>query len=118
MDKIKINVFNIVGYSDCTLPEDGDKVYSALDKALSKDKKVVISFKNIDKLTSAFLNNAIGKLYGKFDEDKIKESLSLEDISSSGKILLKRVVSTAKLYFKNPDKMRESIKEILGEDDE
>ena len=118
MDKIKINVFNIVGYSDCTLPEDGDKIYNILEKALSEDKKVVISFKNVDKLTSAFLNNAIGKLYGKFDEDKIKESLSLEDISSSGKILLKRVVSTAKLYFKNPDKMRESIKEILGEDDE
>ena len=118
MDDIKINVFNIVGYSDCTLPEDGDKVYKGLEKALNENKKVLISFKNVDKLTSAFLNNAIGKLYGKFDEDKIKTSLSLENMSNSGKILLKRVVSTAKSYFKNPDKMRESVREILGEDDE
>ena len=118
MDEIKINVFNIVGYSDCTLPEDGDKIYNALEKALNENKKIIISFKNVDKLTSAFLNNAIGKLYGKFDEEKIKLSLSLEDMSNSGKVLLKRVVSTAKSYFKNPDKMRESIREILGEDDE
>jgi len=118
MDEIKINVFNIVGYSDCTLPEDGDKIYNALEKALNENKKIIISFKNVDKLTSAFLNNAIGKLYGKFDEEKIKLSLSLEDMSNRGKVLLKRVVSTAKSYFKNPDKMRESIREILGEDDE
>ncbi len=118
MDKIKINIFNIVGYSDCTLPEDGDKIYNIIEKALNEGKKVLISFQNIERVTSAFLNNAIGKLYGKFDEDVLKDSLSLEHMSLSGKILLKRVISTAKLYFKDPDKMRKSVKEILGEYDE
>ncbi|MFA7084086.1 MAG: STAS-like domain-containing protein [Arcobacteraceae bacterium] len=118
MDEIKINVFNIVGYADCTLPEDGDKVYKILERAILENKKALISFKNVDRITSAFLNNAIGKLYGNFEDTKLKESLAIEEMSNSGKILLKRVISTAKAYFKNPDKMRESIKKILGEDDE
>lgn len=117
MDEVKINIFSIVGQKDCTLPEDGDKVFTSIERALQEDKKVLISFKNVEKLTTAFLNNAIGKLYGTFAEDKIKQSLSLENISESGKVRLKRVVANAKNYFKNPDKMRESIREILGEDD-
>ena len=83
-----------------------------------KNKKIVISFQNVEKLTTAFLNNAIGKLYKDFDEEKIKQSLSLENITQSAKVRLKRVVTNAKNFYKNPDKMRESIKEILGEEDE
>ncbi len=82
------------------------------------NKKIVISFQNVEKLTTAFLNNAIGKLYKDFDEEKIKQSLSLENITQSAKVRLKRVVTNAKNFYKNPDKMRESIKEILGEEDE
>lgn len=117
MDEIKINIFSIVGQKDCTLPEDGDKVFKVIQKALGENKKALISFKNIEKLTTAFLNNAIGKLYGEFEESKLKDSLSVEDISESGKVRLKRVVTNAKNYFKHPGKMKESIREILGEDD-
>ncbi|WP_345974773.1 STAS-like domain-containing protein [Sulfurimonas sp. HSL3-7] len=117
MDEMKINVFSIVGQKDCTLPEDGDKVYQTIKKALVENKKTIINFKNVEKLTTAFLNNAIGKLYGEFEEAKLKDSLSVENLSESGKVRLKRVVTNAKNYFSNPDKMKESIKEILGEDD-
>jgi Icc-related predicted phosphoesterase len=118
MNELRIDIFNIVGQKDCTLPEDGDKVFNSLKRALEENKKIVISFQNVEKLTTAFLNNAIGKLYKDFEEDKIKQSLSVENITESGKVRLKRVVTNAKNYFRNPDKMRESIKEILGEEDE
>jgi len=117
MEEIKVSIFNIVGQEDCTLPEDGDKVYMVLKRVLNEDKKALISFKNIDKLTTAFLNNAIGKLYNEYSQDKIKNSLHLEDMKDSYKVRLKRVVINAKNYFNNPAKMKESIKEILGEDD-
>ena len=39
-------------------------------------------------------------------------------MAQSAKVRLKRVVTNAKNFYKNPDKMRESIKEILGEEDE
>jgi len=117
MDRIKIDIFSIVGQKNCTLPEDGDKVFRALERGLKEEKQILISFKNVEKLTTAFLNNAIGKLYKDFDEEKIKQSLSVVELSDSGKVRLKRVVNNAKNYFKNPDRMRESIREILGEDD-
>ena len=64
-------------------------------------------------LTSAFLNTSIGKVYGEFDEDKIKSSLTVSDISDEDKLLLKRVVDTAKVYYKNPDQFEKSINEIM-----
>lgn len=45
---------------------------------------------------------------------KIKDYLSTEDMSSSEKFF-KRVVSTAKNYFKDPDRLKASVKRILGE---
>ena len=61
MNELRIDIFNIVGQKDCTLPEDGDKVFNSLKRALEENKKIVISFQNVEKLTTAFLNNAIGK---------------------------------------------------------
>ena len=117
MDEVKVNIFSIVGQEDCTLPEDGDKVYKTIQKILNENKKASLSFLHVNKLTTAFLNNAIGKLYGEFDENKIKESLSVQDLSDSGKVRLKRVTTNAKNSFKNPEQIRASIQEILGEDD-
>ncbi|MDD2267676.1 STAS-like domain-containing protein [Sulfuricurvum sp.] len=118
MESVKINVFNIVGNGNCTLPEDGEKVFEAIKKALESNKKAMISFKNVTTITSAFLNSAIGKLYGSFEDAKLKESLQVEDMAVEDQIILKRVVIGAKLYFKDSQRMVESIKEILGEDDE
>ena len=64
-------------------------------------------------LTTAFLNTAVGQLYKDFSEDYIKENLRVSDISESGKVSLKRVVDTAKLFYKNPDAMQQSINDIL-----
>ncbi|MDD3592216.1 MAG: STAS-like domain-containing protein [Sulfurovum sp.] len=118
MENVKIKVFNIVGNGNCTLPEDGEKVFEVIKKALENDKKVMISFKNVTTITSAFLNSAIGKLYGSFDETMLKDHLQVEDMAVEDQIILKRVVSGAKLYFKDSKRMIESVKEILGEDDE
>jgi len=115
MESIIISIYSIVGDSLCVSSDDGDMVFDRIKKALDINKKVQLSFANVEMLTSAFLNNAIGKLYGIYDENKLKESMSAIDISNEDKILLKRVIETAKLYYKNPDKFKKSIDEILGE---
>jgi hypothetical protein len=115
MDTIEINIFGIVGSNFCVEAEDGDKVHELITKALNEKVKVEISFLNIDLLTTAFLNSAIGKLYKDFSEDDIKMNLSVKDLSRSGAVSLKRVVETAKLYFRYPEAMQKSINEILGD---
>ncbi len=115
MGKINIQILNIVGDSFCTEAEDGQKVYVLIDKALKEKRKVNISFLNIEMLTTAFLNTAIGQLYRDYSEEDIKDNLSVEHLSASGSVSLKRVVDTAKLYYKNPGAMEQSINDILGE---
>lgn len=67
-------------------------------------------------LTSAFLNTAIGLLYKDFSEEDVKEYLKVADLSPTDTALLKRVVETAKMYYKNPERIEQSVKEILEED--
>jgi len=115
MTNVKISLYAIVGDSFCVAAEDGDKVFERIKIVLEKNRKVTLSFQNIELLTSAFLNCAVGRLYGTFDESLIKQSLSLEHISNENKLLLKRVVDTAKIYYKDPERLNRSIDEILGE---
>lgn len=116
MEPTTINIVNTIGDVFGVEAEDGQKVYSLILKAFAEDKQVVLSFQNIEMLTTAFLNTAVGQLYKDYDEHYIKEHLSVsEDISESGKVALKRVVETAKLYYKDPEAMMRSINDILGE---
>lgn len=116
MENIKINVYNILGNSYCAQAEDGQKIYELIIKAFKEKKKVVVSFQNIDLITSAFLNTAIGQLYnGTFTEKQIKDGISVSDIEQEDMLLLKRVIDTAKLYYKDPKKMDKSISEIMGD---
>ena len=113
MNNIKISIYAITGDSFCVAAEDGEEVFKQIKKGFLEEKKIDISFLNVEMLTSAFLNTAIGKLYGEFDEDKIKDNLSVSDISNEDKLLLKRVVDTAKAYYKNPNQFEDSINKII-----
>ena len=113
MKNTTINIVNTVGDVYCVEAEDGQKVFDLITKAFSEDHKVVLSFQNVEMLTTAFLNTAIGQLYKDYSEEFIRENLSVIDISESGKVSLKRVVITAKLFYKDPEAMQRSIHEIM-----
>ena len=115
MESSKINIVNAIGDVYGVEAEDGQKVFDLIEKAFKEKKKVVLSFQNIELLTTAFLNNAVGQLYKDHSESFIKDNLSVADISESAKVSLKRVVDTAKLYYRDPEAMLRSINEILGD---
>lgn len=115
MKGVNINVFNIVGNHFCIDTDDGQKIYNLIKRALENGKKIKLSFQNIDIMTSAFLNVAIGQIYRDFKEETIREKLSVENISNEDIILMKRVIKTAKIFYKDPDRLKKSIDEILGE---
>lgn len=115
MEEFHINVFNIVGNAVCVEADDGEKVFTQISGALKAGKKILVSFQNVEILTSAFLNTAIGQIYRDFTEAQIKESLKVIQMDSSDIVLLKRVIETAKLYYSDPGRLEKSINEILGE---
>ncbi|MDE0466356.1 MAG: STAS-like domain-containing protein [Candidatus Poribacteria bacterium] len=103
---IRISLFEVVGSPLCVASDDGQKVYKRLATALKTDRDVSLSFHNITALTAAFLNAAIGQLYGTFSEEKIRSHLKVEDAEQDDLALLKRVVDNAKLYFKDPKRYK------------
>ncbi|MBX9587489.1 MAG: STAS-like domain-containing protein [Gammaproteobacteria bacterium] len=113
---LTISVFEIVGSSLCVASSDGQKVFDRLAAALNDDRNVMLSFRNVTILTSAFLNAAVGQLYGTFKEEKIRSLLEVEEIQSDDRALLKRVVDTAKQYFSDPNKFDQAVDNVLEND--
>lgn len=116
MKEVEVNIYSIVGDSLCVDSDDGKKVFNEIKRILDGGNKAVISFLNVEMLTSAFLNTAIGALYGEFSFDKIKESLSVKDISEDDKLLLKKVNDTAKAFYTDRARMEKAEAEILGDE--
>jgi len=112
MENITINIVNTIGDVYGVEAEDGQKVFELIIKAFTDRKKVTLSFQNIEMLTTAFLNTAVGQLYKDHTEEFIKENLKVSDISESGKVALKRVVDTAKLFYKDPEALKRSVDEF------
>jgi hypothetical protein len=113
MEYITINIVNTIGDVYGVEAEDGQRVFDFIIKAFKDQRKAILSFQNIEMLTTAFLNTAVGQLYRDYSESFIKENLKISDISESGKVSLKRVVDTAKQYYKDPDALSRSIDAIL-----
>lgn len=107
--KIEISVFEVIGSPLCVASDDGQKIYNRLSAAFNQSRHVSLSFRNISALTSAFLNTAVGQLYGEFDENLIHELMEVENIDPDDKELLERVKITAKQYFEDKDGFRKAI---------
>lgn len=113
---LSLSIFEIIGSSACVASSDGQKIYDRLAAAFKEEKSVTLSFRNVTILTSAFLNAAIGQLYGSFTDDEIRSLLKVQDIQPDDLELLKRVVDTAKQYFKDPKKFDQIVRDALEED--
>ncbi|MBZ0154716.1 MAG: STAS-like domain-containing protein [Alphaproteobacteria bacterium] len=116
-DTIKVSVYDIVGGPLCVSAEDGQKVYERIAPLLEQGNKVALSFAKVETLISAFLNAAVGQLYGKFTEDQVRALLTVEDMDQEDMSLLKRVVDNAKAYFKSPKEFDQAWKEEVGDEE-
>lgn len=116
-DNIRISMFEVVGSPFCVASDDGQKIYDRLDAALKADRDVSLSFDNVTALTAAFLSTAVGQLYGAFDEEKIQTLLKVEDAEPRDIALLDRVIRNAKLYFEDPKRFNQAVREVMGDED-
>ena len=117
-DRIVISVFEVVGSALCIAADDGQKVYERVAMALRGGRNVTLSFRNVTGLTPAFLNAAIGQLYGVFSEEHIRAHLQVSEMEPEDLLLLKRVVETAKAYFSDPERFRRVTQDMLEDSDD
>lgn len=114
---LKLSIFEIVGSPYCVASGDGQRVYDRLASALKEGYRVVLSFHNVSIVTSAFLNAAIGQLYGVFTEVEIRQALKVSNMAAEDVELLRRVVETAKQYFADPLIFEQAIRDELEDED-
>lgn len=117
MKEIKVDIYAIIGTESCISTDDGNKIYEKIKDILKSGNKVEISFDKITLIITAFLNAAVGQLYnGDFEYELLKSNLKATNMSDADKFLLKKVVETAKNYFKDKDAFEQGISESMGEE--
>ena len=94
-----IRVSHIIGSVICVAPEDGEKLFDIICQSIDDDIQIEVSFEGIELVIAAFLNVAIGALYGKFPKEKIANFVSYTHLHNVDRALLKLVVANALRYF-------------------
>ena len=115
---MRISLYEVVGGPFCVASDDGQKIYDRIAAALEADRGVALSFHNVTALTWAFLNAAIGQLYGTFSEKRIRSLLKVEDAEPDALSLVERVVANAKLYFQDPQRFEQAVQEVMEDEDD
>ncbi len=116
--ELALSVYEVVGSRLAVASDDGQKVFERISASMKEGKAVSLSFRNVQSITSAFLNAAIGQLYGSFADDQIRSQLRVVDMQPDDFLLLKRVVDTAKEYFKDPARFKSVARQVLGGDED
>lgn len=118
-DNVTLKIFDIVGGPVWVSTEDGQKVFDKITAAFKANRSVDLSFANRENLITAFLNAAIGQLYGgEYEESFLKEQLAFSNISDDDRAMLERAIENAKRYFANRPAYDQAWKEVVDEDEE
>lgn len=115
--RTKIIIIETAGADCCVAACDGQKVHDKIAASFFENKIVELSFAGINDLTPAFLNSAVGQLYGSFPAESIENNLSFIDISQEDEIILKRVIKRARTYFEHAYSSRKALRDVLGGED-
>lgn len=115
MNEIEVNIKNTIGSPFCVDAEDGEKIFSLLNKALKRGQKINLSFTGIELVITAFLNVAIGKLFKNFSTEEVDEYITVSDLDKKFQSTWNIVYNGAPLYYKNQEKFDADFLEIIEE---
>ena len=114
---ITVRVHDIIGGPLCVSAKDGQRLHDKILPLLEAETPLALSFEHVDTVISAFLNSAIGQLYGKLSEDDIGRLLSVRDMADDDREVLDCVVKNAVVYFNSPDEFDRAWQEETGDDE-
>jgi hypothetical protein len=108
---ITIPVHTLIGHLAISV-HDGERVHHAIASALQQHHSVIVDFASVTILTTAFLNSAIGQLYGTFSPDTLSTNLIIRNLDESDQELLQLVIRNAQDYFINR-RVRDTVDTIV-----
>ncbi len=113
MSKI-VSVSSVLDSPSALTQEQGEKIYQLVSDSISSKQKIVLDFDGIESMISPFLNNAIGKLYGSYPSETIKEYLSLTNFPTVKQSTLTIVIENAKKFYQNKAAYASTVKDVIG----
>ncbi|MCJ2080666.1 STAS-like domain-containing protein [Methylobacterium sp. J-090] len=118
MKDVPINVAQVVGGGICVSAADGHRVHDLVYDHILAGHRVCLSFESVTRMTTAFLNTAVGQLYGAFPPDRLREQLAPPVCADPRQLVqLKLVVDRAKVFFDNPVRARADFSQAIESDD-
>ncbi len=81
---------------------DGRKLGSELREALERGEDITLDFTGVRAVLSAFLNPAVGELYGTFPAEEVDRRVSAVTQSDVQQDSLERVRENARRYYHDP----------------
>lgn len=113
-----VQVSDVIGGPLCVSTSDGQRLYDKIAPLLAADTSVNLSFERVEIIIPAFLNAALGQLYGHLPEDRIRSLLSFRDLADDDWEMLELGVENAKMYFNTPNDFDRAWREELGDEEE
>ncbi|GKX66687.1 STAS-like domain-containing protein [Inconstantimicrobium mannanitabidum] len=99
---MEIIIKNVIKSDFASDNEQGDLIYNEVESAIKKNvDEVYLDFRELKLITTAFLNNAIGKLYKKYTRDELKDFLKVKNIEDSYDLELLRLVVINAIQMSN-----------------
>lgn len=95
----KINVDDIISSNFAVSPAKGDVLFELIKEHISRKEILELNFHNINQLTTAFLNNAIGNLYRQFTSEELNNYLKVTGLDDLDKYMFSKVINRSKLNF-------------------
>lgn len=84
---------DIIGSQVASDNEQGDIIFNKIITEIDNNETVIfLDFSGLKLITTAFLNNAIGKLYKNYKKEQIGKRLKIKNIADTGDLELLRLV--------------------------
>jgi hypothetical protein len=110
---MKVHVYTTIGEFALTL-DDGQAIYDLIHRELLDGHSVELDFSGVRVFASPFFNAAIGQLYKDLDPVKLKNLLTMAEMTPPGKMALERVIENAQRYYANP-RYRNAVDRVMTE---
>ena len=90
---MELMIKDIIGSDIASDNEQGDLIFDEIVSGVdNNEKQIFLDFSDLKLITTAFLNNAIGKLYKKYSTQELKGLLKVKNIKNKNDLELLRLV--------------------------
>lgn len=90
---MELMIKDIIGSNIASDNEQGDLIFDQIVSGVDNhEKQIFLDFSDLKLITTAFLNNAIGKLYKKYSTQELKGLLKVKNIKNKNYLELLRLV--------------------------